>query len=308
LLDNILFLSLRGEKIVNRKKINITEKLNSIDNLPTLPTIASQLLDLLGDNNSSMMSIARIISADPSLTSKVLRIANSAYYGMRKKIDTIKLSLVILGIEEVTNIILSISLFKTFQSDTSSSSLDLEKFWEHSLATAHISRLLCRILRIRMHGEEFTAGLIHDIGKIIFEQYFFDDYCEINDKIIKEKLINYKVEEDILGVNHMDVGAWLAEKWKLPSNLVESIRFHHFPKLAEESPILSAVVSLADKFVKQNEIGQSINFEEINLENAEAWQIIKEYSPRYLELDIEKTIESINKEIEKIPSFLSVIK
>ena len=85
LLDNILFLSLRGEKIVNRKKINITEKLNSIDNLPTLPTIASQLLDLLGDNNSSMMSIARIISADPSLTSKVLRIANSAYYGMRKK-------------------------------------------------------------------------------------------------------------------------------------------------------------------------------------------------------------------------------
>ena len=165
-------------EIMTYSKKEIEKYFYSIDNLPTLPVIAMQLFSLI-EEEASMKKIAKVISSDPSLTTKVLKISNSAFYGVRKKIDTLERALVILGINEINNIVHGISFFKLFPQKNILNRFDMVKFWEHSLMVAHTARILARKLDIRTHGEEYTSGLIHDIGKLIISQYFQKEFKQI---------------------------------------------------------------------------------------------------------------------------------
>jgi putative nucleotidyltransferase with HDIG domain len=268
----------------------VRQKLQKIDNLPTLPVVASKLLEMLSSDNTSMGQIAEVLSTDPALTSKVLKISNSAYFGVTKRIDTIRLALVVLGMKEINNILLSISLFKTFPDD-SELDFDRKEFWTHSIAVGYLAQHITKSFGIATHGEEFTAGLIHDIGKIILEQYFHDDFIEILQLIDEDGVKDFEAEEKILGVTHPDLGAWLARKWRIPSHLVEAIRYHHMPSFAQKNKLLPAIVNISNSIANFYEIGMSANHGHVHPTEAAGWDILK--SKIRKNVNIEEFVDSI---------------
>lgn len=284
----------------------VKSELEKISSLPTLPVIAMKLLHMIGQPEVSMTEVAKLIVVDPALTSRVLKIANSPYYGVRNRIDTIKLALVVLGLSEIRNVLLSVSLFRTFGSVEDEDGFDQNNFWRHSIAVAHFAKKLTRDFRIRTHGEEFTAGLLHDIGKIIIAQYFEDTLSEINSLVKNKGLEPYEAEEKVLGLSHMDIGAWLGEKWKIPEHLTEAIRFHHYPHLLMDGPMLASIVCLANHIANYYEINVSPPPEKDEIVNHAAWGVLIEHGGLTAEIDIESYIDSLAAETEEVDKYMSI--
>jgi len=281
----------------------IRSELEKIQSLPTLPVIATKLLNMIDQENVSMTEVSKVIVVDPALTSRVLKIANSAYYGVRNHIDTIKLALVVLGIAEIRNVLLSVSLFRTFNDVDEEESFDQNAFWRHSIAVAHLAKKFARDFRIRTHGEEFTAGLIHDIGKIIIAQYFSYTLPDIHEAMQGKP--NYEAEEQVLGLSHMDIGAWLAEKWKIPEHLTETIRFHHHPHLVMQNPLLSHLVCLADAAANCCGMGEIPILREQVLAHP-SWECIIGQSGLSTQVDLAAYLDTLDGESDEVDKYLAI--
>ena len=288
-------------------KINksVEERLNAIESLPTLPAIAAQLLRLLTENNSSISRMSQLITSDPSITSKILKIANSAFYGVRKKIDTIRLAMVVLGLNEIRNIVLSVSIFRTFSDVDDSDSFDRDKFWHHSIAVGHFARVLVKELKINTHGEEFTAGLIHDIGKIVMDQYFHDDFIKSFNFSREKKISNYAAEKKFIGATHMEIGAWLANNWRLPSKLIDSIAYHHNPfSYIEDDPLMIYIVSLCNINARKFGFSETSSFEDKKIDEKKIWREIEKYS-NVQQINRNEVLNKMKEEKENIKVYIS---
>ncbi|MDA0749049.1 MAG: HDOD domain-containing protein [bacterium] len=204
----------------------VTEK---IIGLPTLPTIITQLIGLLGNPKSSARQVAQLISTDQALTAKILKVANSAFYGFPREIATVQLAIVVLGFEQVKNLSLSVAVLKRFSKGTEHRLFDRQRFWDHAIACGVAGRLLARKFQPKMEGEAFVAGVLHDIGKLILIEYFAEEFSQALELAEAEEMSIAEAEEQVLGVTHADVGGWLAEKWNLPPALVQALAFHHHP-------------------------------------------------------------------------------
>lgn len=239
----------------------VMRKLESIRELPAVPLVISEILNMIDHKDVGAGKIASLIEKDQSLTARVLKVANSPYYGFSRRIATVDLAVVVMGLNTIKEILLGIMLHK-FVSKSKKRSLDIKAFWEYSVFCASAARLLSRKLGYRLAGEAFVAGLMHDIGVLIISEYFTDKYNKINMLITERKIDIIDAEEAVLGANHCEIGAWIAEKWNLPRNLVTAIRNHHthFSKFIsdgnEDSEIdfstvnqpLTAIVSLSEWF------------------------------------------------------------
>ena len=281
----------------------IEQELNEIKNIPTISVVASKLLDQLVDENISMNKISQLMKLDPAITAKVLKIVNSAYYGLRKEIDTLHMALVLPGINEVSKIVMSLSIFRAVGvTEGEKTELDRKKFWEHSAQTAYLSTFLCREFRIPVHGEEFTSGLIHDIGKIILDQHYHQDFAMITDIMKKKGLSACDAESMILGATHSQIGAWLAKKWKFPRRLIDVIEYHHNFHNAEENKDLIAVVSLSN--ILSHQLGDSGNniYKNHDVEKSETWKHLKDKNPS---IDLKKIKPDLEKELNRAKEFLS---
>jgi HD-like signal output (HDOD) protein len=143
----------------------IRQEVEEIGALPTLPEIPMKILHLVANEDSSMDDISKIVERDPSLTANILKVANSPYYGVRQKIASLKLALAILGLNEIINIVTSISIVRLFPASRRDGSFERAKFWQHSFGCAAAVRMLARDLELETQGVEFVAGLLHDLGK-----------------------------------------------------------------------------------------------------------------------------------------------
>lgn len=245
----------------------IQKKLDALTELPTIPTVMSQVLSALDNPNLSATQLASIIERDQTLTAKVLRVANSPFYGFARRISTIDLAVVILGINVLKEIVLSL-LVQKFFSRLSKNMFDVKSFWNYSLFCGSSARLIARKLGYKLAGEAFVAGLMHDLGILIIIENFRKQFGEIR-KLQKTKGMSLvEAEMEILQATHSEVGLWLAEKWNLPPRLCLAIKNHHLsykkllPKdknsaLAEdvnfheiEEP-LTAIVSLSEWFAQE---------------------------------------------------------
>lgn len=215
----------------------VAKLIGGVNNLPTPPIVFTQIQKVLNNPKTSAYEIGSILQEDPAISAKVLKMTNSAFYGLSQTVESVKQAVVIVGLEAIKNLVLSASMFKAFSSDQ----LDLEfqdYFWRHSLATAFAARLLALKpqAEISFDAESgFSAGLLHDIGKMVISVYMADEAAKI--KSLRERnpeCPEYKVEEAVLGCNHTQIGALLGTQWKLPDKLIEAIKFHHFPQLRED--------------------------------------------------------------------------
>jgi len=219
----------------------------SVLNLPTLPLVASRMLQMVDDPNVSAGALGRGLSEDQVLTARVLKLANSSYYGFPRKIATVNLAVVVLGFEAVKDLILSVAVMDLFRHGSRDSRFDLTVFWDHSVRVAAASRQLARILRWRAVGEAFTAGILHDIGKVVLHQYQPIPFDDMIRRIADDGVPPLEAELEVLGATHAEVGSWLVEKWNLPAALVQAVRYHHAPGEAEpEFAAHAALLHLAD--------------------------------------------------------------
>jgi putative nucleotidyltransferase with HDIG domain len=281
----------------------ILQRLKEASDLPTLPTIALEVSRLANDPMSGMSEIVRIIRNDPSMTGKILRVSNSAFYGMPRRVESLNMALVVLGMREVSNLVTSISVLKAFPKD-SVESFQREEFWEHSAGTGEIARVLVSRLQMRLHGIEFTAGLLHNIGKIVMHQFYPKELGEAFRLNREENIPSLVAEQQVLGTDHAEVGAWLAEKWSLPSSIVESIRYHHQPNLAPSQGVLTAVVhlsaSLARAILDRN-LRTQVNE---HLSRDPSWEILARENQNIMNLDIHAFVEEIEENIDRAREFI----
>jgi putative nucleotidyltransferase with HDIG domain len=225
--------------------------LRRIRELPSLPEVVNRILTLLGQAETPASQIAKLIAYDPGLTSKVLRMVNSAAYGFQRQISSIQHGIMILGFNTVRGLVLSASIFKLFEGRTHPDGLDHHQFWTHSLTTAVAARFLAKSLGSPDGDEVFSAAMLHDIGKVVLDVHL-PVYREVLQASRKLRIPPHGpdfrlLEERLLGMTHDGIGALLAVKWKLPVAITEVIQYHHQPELAQAYPHLVHLVGLANE-------------------------------------------------------------
>lgn len=224
----------------------LRRKVEAIPGVATLPHVMARILELVDDESSSATDLGAEIAADTSLTAKLLKIVNSAFYGFPRQIAQVSEAVVVLGYEEIKRISLATSVIGMF-GDGSPHEDGRLRFWTHSLHTAALAELLEREGGRGGKGA-FTAGVLHDLGRIVLDQFFPEINRAIEHQEAAENRTPVEIEQELLGVTHADIGYWLAERWNLPPVLAEAIQLHHRPKRATEGT-LAAAVHVADVLV-----------------------------------------------------------
>lgn len=234
---------------VEDKRTELRKIIMNTSTLPTLPGIISKLNSLSESDRSSVQEMARLVSSDQVLSARILRLANSPSYGFHR-VSTISNAMILLGVDVVKSLVLSSSIFEMMEK----SSVGL---WEHSLGAGVAANVIARRLKLPECEEISTAALLHDIGKVIIRLNFGDDYRQLM-ALTEEKGISIlEAERELLGMDHAEVGAWLAESWFLPEKLIEPIRCHHDVETSGKFLIKASVVHLADILVKAGGFGFS---------------------------------------------------
>lgn len=224
----------------------ILSKMNRIDSLPTLPSIATHVMMIASNPDASAQDLTDVIMNDPSLTSALLKIVNSAFYGFPQKIGTVKQAVVLLGTGEVVALAFGLSTAKLFAASHLKGVYSPKDLWRHSMCTGLIAENLCKGFPEYRKLGVFTAGLLHDFGKILLIDHFPELYGQVHVDVRKHELPLYDLEDEKFGLNHAVIGEYLASSWNLPEPLVQAISFHHHPAAASSYAQLAAIIGLAD--------------------------------------------------------------
>ena len=228
--------------------------LDAIEGLPTLPTVYAEVEALCKDPNVDADKLSKVIETDPSITMKLLKLSNSAFFGFKREIRAIKDSVALLGNETVQQAVLSISVFEALKDMDESAGLDKKEFWRHSAATGSIVRFICKKMRVQRE-DAFTSGILHDVGKIILDSMFASFYKTVLDAVVLKKMHIFEAEESTLGVVHTKLGQELAQSWGIPARLTEAIAYHHNPKIAELDCELASLVHIGDAIARNLKMG-----------------------------------------------------
>lgn len=254
--------------------INPDTIIAKVDEFPTLPTIYSTLLDTMANPRSTANDVADVISQDQASASKVLKASNSSIYGFRGKINTISQAIVFIGFDEVKNLVTALSIINLFKDAKKSLFFNPIDLWKHSLAVGVISRQIGRTVGVKNLENYFLAGILHDIGKLLFFKIMPDDYSDIINYAIEQNITIRDAEQEKIGITHTVAGEMLAEKWKLPSSLKNAIRYHTTGTVDGQINQLSGIVHIAN--ITASMLGLGLSGEEIiSPPNPKVWEGIQ---------------------------------
>lgn len=235
----------KTDKTIAEKREKTDLILSNIYNLPALPKALIEVNRLLENPNATATELSKVISQDQALVSKILSIANSPLYGLPRKVSTIDFAILIIGFNDIKNIVMALSLMEAFK-NKSDKNLNQMDFWTHSVVTATASKRIAEDLGYRIGGEAFVVGLLHDLGIPVIHKYLHSNFLAILEMSEKEQKRFFDCEIDIMGMDHQEIGKFLAYKWNLPLEIVDSILNHHQPSKASENKVLTSIAHLAD--------------------------------------------------------------
>lgn len=235
----------------------VSAAIREISHIATLPEVTLQIIQMVEDPKSTASDLHEVISGDPALSSRILKVVNSSFYGLPGQIASINRAIVLLGLNAVKNIAIAASLSKLFRGGDLTPRFSAKDLWEHSNATAAASKLIADTLKMGLGDEAFLAGLMHDIGLMVQMQSDRQKLIEVIESLgvnaAGEPLENMlEVEEKVFGANHCHFGEALCKKWKFPRCLELVTAYHHAPlKTDRDSRTLPCVVYLADRLVAE---------------------------------------------------------
>jgi HD-like signal output (HDOD) protein len=254
--------------------------------LPEIPSVASELQEVIRNPMSSAEHIARVVSRSPSLTAVLLKIVNSSFYGFPSKISTVSHAVSLIGTQEISALALGISVLSIFK-NIPKKTMDMHSFLRHSLFCGLLSRIFAAHKNVPQTEQLFVSGLLHDLGRLIFYTYFPDESRNVLARSRNRNNLLYKEEIDYLGCDHAQLGVQLMKQWKLPLILENNVLYHHKPSEAQQS-VPATIVHLADIIVNSLGIGSSGEKCMPPLDY-DAWENL-ELSPNSFETVIEQAI------------------
>jgi len=235
----------------------VRQALEALQSLPTLPSLLLQILETASDPDASALDLGRWITADQSLAASVLRLVNSAYYGVPRQIDSVPRAIVMLGFVEVRNLVFAAGAFAALPRGAGAP--DPERVWRHSLASAMACERLARRAGLAGQSGAYLAGLLHDVGKLALGVLFPREYAAAVESARDRDESLYEAESRAFGLDHARAGGLLAERWNLPVPVVEAIRDHHTALPDGCEPGLAQTVALADHIVYAADLGDPGN-------------------------------------------------
>lgn len=230
---------------------NIISRLNSF---PSMPGAAVKLLALVDDPEINVAAIEHVLRQDPALTANLLKLANSAYFGMPSKIGSVRQAVLLLGLKRLIQMVIASCVSALMDRPVSGYDLSPGELWRHSIAVTVAAEGLVKELNIEAAEEIFTAALLHDVGKLILGDYVRDDFKKIED-ILSQGISFETAENMVLGVNHADIGAEILRKWSLPAELVTAVRCHHDPESAGQANTMLDIVHVANVLCRMIGVG-----------------------------------------------------
>lgn len=237
-----------------QKKERTQLVLKRVTSLSPVPKILAEVLELLKDLNTSPHTLAKAITKDQSIVVKILTIANSPFYGLAKRVSSIEYAIMILGFNEIRNIVTALSLMESMK-NKSDEYMDQKSFWLHSYITATTAKKIADDMGIRESNDAFIGGLLHDLGISVIHRYMHTDFVSIADNV--KKGMKYSEAENMhLGMDHQNIGYTLLKSWNIPESICEIVKYHHSPQLASNIKILTSVVHFADYMTQKLQLGK----------------------------------------------------
>lgn len=240
------------------------ELVSKLEDLMPLPATIKKLITLTKDPDTDLQDIVTVLEKDQAMVSKVLKLSNSSYYGFTKQIKTISHAVVCLGYNTIKSLALTASTHSIFNKGVISYALEKGALFKHSYSVAIGARILAIKLKHPNPDEVYVMGLLHDIGKVVVDQYAKEKFIDVIRRFRKGDITFLQAEEEVLGFNHGEIGSKVAEKWNLSDELIESIRFHHDPQTAPEGNITVHMVHVAD--IISELLGIGLGYDGLNYE------------------------------------------
>ncbi len=239
-------------------KLSIRTEIKLIGRLAPMPHMVQNIFKVCNDPTSSGRDLADEIKVDQALTTKVLKIVNSAYYGFHREIGNVDHAVVVLGFEEVKNITLAACIIHTYPY-SSNEVFNRDQFWLHSMSVAYVARSLRSYVPEIIPQDAFVIGLLHDFGKVVLSQLFHKHFLEVVQVAAERKQPLHVVEREFADIDHAEIGSLVGESWDLPPALIRSIQYHHDPGTAYRHEYAIHLVHLANYFCHVNNVGSSGN-------------------------------------------------
>jgi len=254
----------------------IEDVIKQVDDLVSLPGVFVRINEMIESEESSAADIATVISQDPGLTIRLLRVANSPFYGLSKEVDSVSRAITIIGTQRLRDMVLATCAVEAFEG-IPNELVTMDDFWSHSLLCGIIAKNLAELAGIRESDSLFIAGLLHDIGQLIMFRQFPEEATQVLlrelDQVDEPEITTS--EQEIIGFNHAELGGALIAHWHLPAIFVETISYHHTPEQATNFPKQSSIVHIANTLAVLAELN-TLNIEETDAPpiHSGAWETI----------------------------------
>ncbi len=226
-------------------KSNISAVLKQIETFPSLPAIVSRVMTITANPESSASEMMEAILPDPSMSATILKIANSAFFGLPREVGTIEKAVMVLGFDEIKNIVLGKAVFNSFKQFKDKNKKSIDDFWAHSFTCGLAAKILAERIDLSP-SEMFTAGLIHDIGKLAMLITFPCNYVHLLNMDNDSRFTSYEQEQELFSICHDKVAHQILNRWLFPQQLLLAVGYHHRPQETDESPLLPSVIQVAD--------------------------------------------------------------
>ncbi|MBI4229792.1 MAG: HDOD domain-containing protein [Planctomycetes bacterium] len=278
--------------------LQLRKILERVGDLPTLPQVMTRILSIVEDPRSSAKDLEAIMARDPALTARILRLVNSAYYGVTQRVSSLSQAVVILGFDTVRAVALTVSVFDAFGSKGGVGEFDRVGFWRHSIGSAVIYQALSAKVGGIDPESAFICGLLHDIGKLVLDRYAPNELRAVLQRAEERRCSFLDAEVDIVDTDHAHLGGWLLEKWRLSEDVVRWVSRHH--SMQSEDGVRVAISHFADYLCKVKGISASGTHDEAHLDRA-IWNRLG-----LQKQDLPTVIEGVNKELASADEFLLV--
>jgi putative nucleotidyltransferase with HDIG domain len=305
MMSKAIFHPAKLEKNFHMRDIRI--EINRINEVVSFTPVVAEILQTMTNQNVATKKITQLIESDQALTAKILHIANSPFYGLSTNINSIGCALTMLGLDEIGHLLLTCQMKARLASLNSDQNETLWKLWKHSVVTASIARLIANRFRFPTEGKEYTAGLLHDMGKLVVIQYFPKEYAMVESLIQDLSITDIDAEMQTLAISHTEIGYQLGQKWRLPKEYLDVMQYHHSVRMSQNNMVMISLVRFADLLSEQWGDGVGEQSEALVFADQECVQVLGESDPEFAKEPIERIIEELFAEFEKTSDVVGIL-
>ena len=280
------------------------EMVQSFEDLPTIPQVATKVIELLDRPGVELDQVADLILSDQVLAARVIKMVNSPLYKPAHPVQSVKRALIYLGIRHIRELAFSCSFVDVFQGRDAI--IDIKSFWEHSFGVGMVAKIIAEKVNYPDSEKAYLVGIVHDIGEVFLSYYRLQEFRSLLESAQGQPFRLVDKEAEFFGASHAEIGHCIARKWNFPADYCEVIALHHAPEEATLDPTLCAIVNLADLFCSVCHLDYGgYSWVSFSLPEEKAWSILKGYAPNLANLDVERFCYELE---DRVPEIQDMVK